>query len=83
MDSHNDYPRTLIGNYMAGAQETHANAVKAYAERLQAKRDAEKQAEEDKIKAKIARKEARAAKRKAAAVAALREEIETKFVTKV
>ena len=52
MDSHNDYPKTLIGNYMAEAQDTHSKAVKAYAERIQAKRDAEKQAEEDKIKAR-------------------------------
>ena len=83
MDAHNTYPRTIIGNYMATAQETHANAVQAYAQKIKDKREAEKKAEEDKLTEKQRRKDARKAKRRAAEVAALRTEIESKFVEKV
>ena len=34
IDSHTNYPTTLIGNYMLEAQETHAAEVLAYAERM-------------------------------------------------
>ena len=83
VDSHNDYPRTLIGNYMVEAQNKHVNAVKDYADMIKARRAAEKKAEEDKIAAKMQRKAERAARRRAAEVAKLRAEIETKFVEKV
>ena len=72
VDSHNNYPKTLIGNYMVEAQDRHVNAVKAYADMIKARREAEKKAEEDKIAAKMQRKAERAARRRAAEVAKLR-----------
>ena len=82
IDSQNAYPKTLIGNYMAESQDRHVKAVQAYADMIQARREAEKKAEEDKIAAKMQRKAERAARRKAAEVAKLRAQIDSKFVEK-
>ena len=72
MDSHENYPKTLIGNYMATAKDTHDREVKAYADRISARREEEKQAAADKIAEKQRRKDARAAKRRAEDIAKLR-----------
>ena len=65
MDSHADYPVTLIGNYVSESKNTHANAVKEYAEKIKARRAAEQQAREDKIAEKLRRKLEKEAKKKA------------------
>lgn len=83
IDSHCEYPKTLIGNYMAEAQDTHSKSVQAYADMIKARREAEQKAEEDKISEKMQRKAERAARRRAAEVSALRADIEAKFVDKV
>lgn len=83
MESHDGYPKTLIGNYMIDAQEKHDAEVKAYADRIAARREAEKKAGEDKVAEKQSRKDAREAKRRAAEVAKLREEISKSFISKV
>ena len=83
LGSHEQYPNTLIGNYMLSAQERHKKEVEAYAERIKERRAQEQKAEEDKVAAKQNRKLARQAKRKAAEVAALREQIDEKYVKKV
>ena len=38
MDSHAQYPNTLIGNYMLDAQDTHGKEVQAYADRIKERR---------------------------------------------
>jgi len=41
IDAHTDYPRILVGNYMTESENTHACAVKAYADRIKARRETE------------------------------------------
>ena len=65
---HSGYTTSLIGNYVATTSDVHSNAVKAYAEKIKARRAAEKQAAGDKIAAKLKRKKDREAKRKAEAI---------------
>lgn len=59
MDSHAQYPNTLIGNYMLDAQDTHGKEVQAYADRIKERRGQEQKAAEDKVTAKLNRKYAR------------------------
>lgn len=57
--------------------------MKAYAEKIQKRRDDEQRAREDKIAEKMRRKAEREAKKKAEEIARLREEIKEKFIEKV
>jgi len=82
MKSLNSYPNTLIGNYMETKANMHTEQVKAYAERIKARRSAEQKAKEDKIADKLRRKLEKEAKKKAEEIARLREEIKVKFVDK-
>jgi len=83
MDSHSNYPTTLIGNYMFEAQETHQREVLAYANRIKERRAAEEKARQDKISQRLRRKREKDAKRRAEEVARLRDQIKAKFVDKV
>ena len=65
MDSHSNYPVTLIGNYVSESKDTHSKAVQDYAEKIKARRAAEQQAREDKIAEKLRRKAEKEAKKKA------------------
>ena len=65
MDSHANYPVTLIGNYVSESKNTHSSAVAEYAEKIKARRAAEQQAREDKIAEKLRRKLEKEAKKKA------------------
>lgn len=57
--------------------------MKAYADKIKARRAAEQQAKEDKIREKQRRRAEKEAKKKAEQIAALREEIREKYVEKV
>lgn len=83
MESHSQYPNTLIGNYMAEKAQVHQREVQAYADKIKARRTAEQKAKEDKITERLRKKADKAAQKKAEEIARLREEIKEKYVDKV
>ena len=83
MESYSSYPDTLIGNFMSEKSDHHSLAVKAYAEKIKARRAAEMKGKQDKITERLRKKEEKAAKKKAEEIARLREEIKEKYVDKV
>jgi len=82
MDSMGSYPNTLIANFVQTKAQIHSEQVKAYADKIKAKRAAEQKAKQDKISDKHRRKHEKEAKRKAEEIARLKEQIKEKFVDK-
>jgi hypothetical protein len=82
MGSVGQYPTTLIGNFVQSKSERHASKVKEYAEMIKARRASEMKGKEDKISEKLRKKAEKEAKRKNEQIAALKEQIQEKYVDK-